>query len=103
MQRGLLQDGFVLSGLDRAAHLGEDRHALVGELTARAGAPAEQRLDLADAGPAVRAGLEADAIWRGVQAPSSACFFTCCSVIPKQLQTYTRFTSRRMDGALPSR
>lgn len=38
--------------------------------------------------------LQADAIWRGVQAPLSACCFTCCSVIPKQLHTYTRFTSR---------
>lgn len=39
--------------------------------------------------------LEAEAIWRGVQAPFFACCLTCCSVTPKQLHTYTRFTSRR--------
>ncbi|GGO58379.1 hypothetical protein GCM10012286_77400 [Streptomyces lasiicapitis] len=48
--------------------------------------------------------LEAEAIWRGVQAPASACFFTWSSVIPKQLQTYTRFTSRgQADKWRPSR
>ena len=39
--------------------------------------------------------LQAEAIWRGVHAPPSACFVTCSSVMPKQEQTYTRFTSRR--------
>ncbi|GGZ66748.1 hypothetical protein GCM10010371_28360 [Streptomyces subrutilus] len=37
--------------------------------------------------------LVAEAIWRGVQAPAAAWSFTCLSVIPKQEQTYTRFTS----------
>lgn len=37
--------------------------------------------------------LVAEAIWRGVQAPAAACSLTCLSVIPKQEQTYTRFTS----------
>lgn len=39
--------------------------------------------------------LLAEAIWRGVQAPVSACSRTCCSVMPKQEHTYTRLTSLR--------
>ncbi|GAA2766423.1 hypothetical protein GCM10010103_54640 [Streptomyces paradoxus] len=46
--------------------------------------------------------LQAEAIWRGVQAPPSACCLTCCSVIPKQLQTYTRFTSDGSFSDVPS-
>ncbi len=34
--------------------------------------------------------LQAEAIWRGVQAPFSACCLTWASVMPKQLQTHTR-------------
>lgn len=37
--------------------------------------------------------LVSEAIWRGVQAPAAAWSLTCLSVIPKQEQTYTRFTS----------
>ncbi|GAA3904085.1 hypothetical protein GCM10023084_65720 [Streptomyces lacrimifluminis] len=47
--------------------------------------------------------LQADAICRGVQAPSAACFLTCVSVTPKQLQTYTRVTSRRGPKVVPYR
>lgn len=36
--------------------------------------------------------LQAEAIWRGVQAPASACSLTCFSVTPKHEQTYTRVT-----------
>lgn len=39
--------------------------------------------------------LQAEAICRGVQRPSSACCLTCCSVMPKQEHTYTRFTTVR--------
>ena len=38
--------------------------------------------------------LQAEAIWRGVQARPPRARLTCCSVTPKQEQTYTRFTSR---------
>ncbi|GAA3382127.1 hypothetical protein GCM10017750_47140 [Streptomyces racemochromogenes] len=43
--------------------------------------------------------LVAEAIWRGVQAPAAACSLTCLSVMPKQEQTYTRFTSLERNGS----
>lgn len=43
--------------------------------------------------------LVTEAIWRGVQAPAAAWSLTCLSVIPKQEQTYTRFTSQVRNGS----
>lgn len=49
--------------------------------------------------------LQAEAMLRGVPAPAAAHSLTSSSVMPKQEQTYTRFTSpevRQSDGPVPT-